>query len=192
MAKTNQIGLHARFTLSVLIIVGLTACGANGTGSAENYPPDAVLLDSGEQTLASGVIAADPGTPEFTPSLGNGLPISYQDSVQDFSPDAGFIAAQWEYMQSCLQVSAQEPQVVVVTGVLEPTASNDDVVRHIDGQIQASSHVTNTSTTIQVHAQDLDGSLGSPGAYLRSIIGRYLWLANSLAERDYPYRCARG
>jgi len=181
----------SRMALCALVSVLLTACGGSG-GGGSNEAPDAVLLDSSVQASGTALIAADAGTPEFTPSPGDGLPIIYQDPGQDVSSNNDYIASQWEYMQTCLQVSAQEPQVLVVDGELEPTHANDDVVRHIDGRIQASAHVTDSSATIQVSAQDFDGSLGSQGAYLRSIMGRYLWLANNLAERDYPYQCAKG
>jgi len=190
MEKANHINSNTCLAVCALFVVVLTACGGGGAG--DGAPQDALVPDAGAQVADNALIAADPGTPEFTPSPGNGLPILYQDPGQDLSLNDEFIGAQWEYMQTCLMVSAQEPVVIVVDGQLEPTDSNDDVVRHIDGQIQASSHVTDTSATIQVRTQDFDGSLGNEGAYLRSIMGRYLWLANSLAERDYPYHCAKG
>jgi len=192
MEKAKTIKMLASLAMCALFSVALTACGGSGSGGGDDDPQDAVLLDSSVQATGNASIAADPGTPEFTPSPGNGLPISYQDPGQGVSSNDEFIGVQWEHMQTCLLVNAQEPEVIVVDGILEPTDSNDDVVRHIDGQIQASAHVTDTSATIQVRAQDFDGSLGKQGAYLRSIMGRYLWLANSLAERDYPYNCAKG
>ncbi len=192
MEQDSRIRSIACFSVCALSIVVLTACGGSGTGGGDSSPQDAILLDASVQASGNASISADPGTPEFTPSPGNGLPISYQDPVEVVPSSDDFIGLQWEHMQTCLRVSAQEPVVIVVDGELEPTDSNDDVVRHIDGQIQASSHVTDTSATIQIRAQDFDGSLGRAGAYLRSIMGRYLWLANSLAERDYPYDCARG
>lgn len=192
MEKASRIGSIADFSACAFVIVMLTACGGSGAGGGDSDPQNAILLDASVQASGNASISADPGTPEFTPSPGNGLPVSYQDPGDAAPSDDDFIGAQWEHMQTCLLVSAQEPLVVVIDGELEPTDSNDDVIRHIDGQIQASSHVTDTSVTIQVRAQDFDGSLGSAGAYLRSIMGRYLWLANNLAERDYPYDCAKG
>jgi len=199
MCKTeqaNRIRSTAYCAICALSIAVLTACGG-GSGVGDGDPQGEVSLDGSIQSPENATIAADPstaypGTPEFTPSPGNGLPVLQQDALEPVSSSDDFIEAQWEHMQTCLLVSAQEPVVVVVEGKLEPIDSNDDVVRHIDGQIQASSHVTDTYATIQVRAQDLDGSLGSVGAHLRSIMGRYLWLANSLAERDYPYSCAKG
>jgi len=188
MEKANQFIATSARLMCVLTVVVTTGCG--GSGGVDADPQNTVLLDSSVEAAGNASIAADPGTPEFTPSPGNGLPISYEDPGQGLSSNDEFIGAQWEHMQTCLLVSAQEPVVIVIDGKLEPIDSNDDVVRHIDGQIQASSHVTDSSATIQVRAQDFDGSLGAQGAYLRSIMGRYLWLANSLAERDYPYKCA--
>jgi len=192
MNIANLIRSNAYCAIGALSIAVLTACGGSGGGDIDGDSPDVNLLDGNVHSSASASVAADPGTPEFTPTPGNGLPVVYQDPGEAILSSDDFIDAQWEHMQTCLLVSAQEPAVLVVEGKLEPIDSNDDVVRHIDGQVQASSHVTDTSATIQVRAQDLDGSLGSEGAYLRSIMGRYLWLANSLAERDYPYHCAKG
>lgn len=190
--KADPKNTGVRLALGAWVIFFVTACGGSGrAGDTDSDPQDAVLLDSSVNASGNPSIAADPGTPEFTPSPGNGLPILYQDAALGVSMSDEYIGGQWEYMQTCLMVSAQEPVVFVIDNTLEPTDSNDDVVRHIDGQIQASSHVTDTSATIQIRAQDFDGTLGSPGAYLRSIMGRYLWLANGLAERDYPYDCAR-
>ncbi len=192
MEKANRIRANVRLALCALGIIVLSACGGSGTGGAESEPWDGHLHDASVQASGNATIAADPVTQGFTPSPGNGLSVSFQDPVSEISSIDDFIGAQWEHMQTCLMVSAQEPVIIVVDGKLEPTGLTDDVVRHIDGQIQASSHVTDTSATIQVSAQDFDGSLGSEGAYLRSIMGRYLWLANGLAERDYPYKCANG
>jgi len=180
----------ACLVLCALAILTLTACGGSGGVNAD--PQGNILVDSSVQASGNASIAADPGTPEFTPSPGNGLPITYSDPGQGVTSNDDYIGVQWEHMQTCLQVSAQEPVVMVVDGKLQPTDASDDVLRHIDGQIQASAHVTDTSATIQISAQDFDGSLGIRGAYLRSIMGRYLWLANNLAERDYPYKCANG
>jgi len=187
MDKTNLIKSSARMGLCVLTVAVVTACGG-GAGNVE--PKDPILSDAPVKATGNAPTAADPGTPEFTPSLGVNLDVAYADASLDEPSSTEYIGSQWEYMQTCLQVSAQEPVVMVIDGELEPTDSNDDVVRFIDGQIQASSHVTDTSATIQIRAQDFDGSLGKPGSFLRSIMGRYLWLANSLAERDYPRDCA--
>lgn len=191
MDRSIRLRTAAQIALCVSSIVLLSACGGSGGGDADTTGQilsDAPVITSGNSASAP----ADASTPEFIPSPGAGLDINFEEPEQNLSTNTDFIAAQWEHMQTCLMVSAQEPTVVVVDGKLTPTDSNDDVVRFIDGQIQASSHVTDTSASIQVRAQDFDGSMGKPGSFLRSIMGRYLWLANNLAERDYPYNCAEG
>lgn len=176
MDKHNCNKSMTGFTLSLCFVALLSACGG-GTSGVESEQPsnDAAVLDT--------------GTSEFTPSLGENLSINSPQS--DGSNDV-FIGAQWEHMQTCLQVSAVEPMVTIVDEKITPTSSNDDVIRYIDSQILASSNVTDTGASIQIRSDDLDGSLGESGAYLRSIMGRYLWFANDLAERDYPHECANG
>lgn len=175
----------ARATLSLCFVGLISACGGSGGGDDPQQPQSDAII----QGNASGPIAEAPGTAEFTPILGNNLEI-LQDDTQPSNRE--FIEAQWLHMQTCLNVSAQEPVVTVVEDKITPLSSNDDVVRHIDGQIQASANVSDTAASIQVRSADFDGSLGKPGLYLRSIMGRYLWFSNNLAERDYEFGCAKG
>jgi len=186
MHKLNFNRSMVRFALSVSVITLLSACGGGGAGDDLQQP----LSDATVQGITAAPISADPSTTDFVPTPGNGLDIAYEDPGVALDSSNEFIVTQWLHMQNCLQVSAVEPVVSVVEGKLIPVTTNDDVVRHIDGQIQASSSISDTGTAIQVRSADFDGSLGEPGLYLRSIMGRYLWLANGLAERDYPYECA--
>lgn len=171
----------ARYAKSMVIALGissmavLSACGGGAGGIEAQELPQ----------------ADEPGTStaEFTPTPGNGLDIVLSDDTGAGVSD-DYINAQWQYMQTCLEVSAQEPVVSVIDSQVEPVDAADDVIRHIDGQILASSHVTDVSAAIQVHARDFDGSVGNVGHSLRSIMGRYVWLANNLDERSYPYSCA--
>lgn len=191
MTKLNRTKSMSRFALSLCFVAALSACGGGGgSGGVESQQP---LSDATVQGINSNPItAANPGTPEFTPSLGIALDVVINDPGLAVESSNDFIVAQWVHMQDCLQVSAQEPSVSVVEGKITPLTPNDDVVRFIDGQIQASSNVTDTNVTVQVRSADFDGSLGEPGFYLRSIMGRYLWLSNGLPERDYPHECASG
>jgi len=168
-----------KLALGLMALTLVTACGGGGAGGVEAQ----------DQPQSDAPITT--GTAEFTPTPGNGLDIAFADGSAG-TDNSAFIEAQWMHMQTCLQVSAQEPVVSVVQDRIAPLDSNDDVIRHIDGQILASSHVDDSSAAIQVRAQDFDGSFGEPGNALRSILGRYLWLANNLDERDYPYECANG
>ena len=189
MVILNRTGLITRYALGLLVVVFLTACGGSGSDNGTSEQP---LSDATAQGLATGPIAEDPVTAEFTPTPGDGLDPIYSDPGLAIESNNEFIVAQWLHMQNCMQVSAVEPEVTVVDEKITPLSATDDVVRHIDGMIQASSNVTDTGASIQIRAADFDGSLGKPGLYLRSIMGRYLWLANGYAERDYPYECAKG
>lgn len=187
MFKLNP---HARAALGLSILLLLSACGGSGSNGIESEQP---LLDATVQEGFAGVpITERPSESEFVPNLGQNLNPVNSAASQDATSNNEFIVTQWLDMQNCLQVSAVEPLVTVVEGRLTPLTTNDDVVRHIDGVIQASSNVTDIGATIQVRAADFDGSLGAPGFYLRSIMGRYLWLSNGFAERDYPHECATG
>lgn len=186
MDKLNCNRLVSRLTFSLCLTATLSACGGGGGGATESQAP---VADATVQSISSGPIVENTGTPEFTPILGSTLDVAYADPGQSYDE---FIDAQWQHMQTCLEVSAVEPLVTVLTGKITPLSSNDDVVRHIDGQIQASANVSDTGASIQVRSADFDGSLGKPGAYLRSIMGRYLWFSNALAERLYEFDCAKG
>jgi len=177
--------IHTAFCLGLVGL--LSACGGSGADGVETQQPQS---DATVQGIASGPIAEAPGTAEFTPDLGNNLGIIYADD--SLASNDEFIEAQWLHMQTCLQVSAVEPSVTVVEDKIVPLTPNDDVVRHIDGQIQASANVTDTGASIQIRSADFDGSIGKPGSYLRSIMGRYLWFSNDLPERDYEFECAKG
>lgn len=182
MCISNRFGAVTRAVLGLTVVAVLSACGGSGSIDADAQQP---LLDA---TVQEGV-SAIPLVEDFVPNVGANLNPTYADPGETSNED--FIVEQWVQMQNCMQVSAVEPAVTIVDGKLTPLTSDDDVVRHIDGQIQASSNITDIGATIQIRAEDFDGSLGKPGAYLRSIFGRYLWLANGFAERDYPYDCAR-
>lgn len=177
-----------RMALGVCVVSLLSACGGGGSGSAgvdANQP----LLDATVQEGTGPIALVEgAGSEDFAPTMN--VDVAYADPTQDTNNE--YIVEQWLHMQNCMQVSAVEPVVTVVDGKLTPLTTNDDVVRHIDGSIQASSNVTDTGATIQIRAADFDGSLGKRGSYLRSIMGRYLWLANGYAERDYPYSCTSG
>jgi len=191
MLNLNSKRTFAQATLSLCFVGLLSACGGSGGGADPQQPQsDAIIQGNDSGPVAEAPAPVDTGTAEFTPSLGNNIEIAYADPTQPSNNE--FIEAQWLHMQNCLQVSAQEPVVTVVEDKITPVTSNDDVVRHIDGQIQASSNVSETDASIQVRSADFDGSLGKPGLYLRSIMGRYLWFANDLAERDYEFECAKG
>lgn len=175
--------------LSAALTATLSACGGSGAVDSTSNGP---LSDQAGLSVGTSSANTNQGQSlvEFTPNMG--MQITYDDSNQTLEDKTSYIEEQWLYMQTCLQQTAQEPVVEIVDGEITPVAGYDEVIRHIDGKIQASAHVTDTEVSIQISAADFDGSIGERGSYLRSIMGRYLWLSANLSERDYPYSCALG
>jgi len=187
-------------TISAMLL--LSACGSNsspehdtsgqtpGAGSASsatsNTPPALQLLEDEPQLLNP-----IPDIVHTEILADSGLQVAYTSDEQRDLIDPLYISAQWQHMQSCVEVTAAAPLVIITIGPVKPFMSDDDLLHHIDGTLTASANVTGTSATMQVRAADFDGSLGEPGFNLRSIMGRHLWLGASLVERDYPYTCAR-
>ncbi len=119
-----------------------------------------------------------------------GLQIAYTREGQDAVVPGSLVEEQWVYMQTCVGQQSAPPLVVVRDGAVVPFTETDDVIYNIDGIPVASSSLRDVSV-IQIQEADFDGSLGSPGFNLRSIMGRLLWLSANLPERDYPFNCAR-
>lgn len=178
-----------RTFLFAAVTGALSACGGSGAVDSTSTGP---LSDQAGLSVGTSTVDTSQGQSltEFTPDTG--MQITHDGTTPFVQDTTGFIEEQWLYMQTCLQQTAQEPAVVIVEGGVTPIHNDDEVIRHIDGKIQASAHVTDTDVSIQISAADFDGSIGTPGSYLRSIMGRYLWLSANLSERDYPYRCALG
>ncbi len=185
--------------------VMLSALLAGCSGSAE--PPPSVdvervaeLPQQEQQTLIPGSLLQledDPGLLSAIPTIvasetmaESGLEVAYTDRQQIQQIPALNIEAQWQYMQTCVGQVASAPVVVVQSQQVKPFTSSDDVIRNIDGAVIASS-IVRTVPIVQILEQDFDGSLGNAGFNLRSIMGRLLWQSAGLAERDYPYSCAR-
>jgi hypothetical protein len=101
-----------------------------------------------------------------------------------------FIQTSWTYMQSCLNVVATAPLVIVSNTPPKPNSSQDDVLYHIDGTITATATLYSSGATVQLNVIDLDGTLSRVGFNLRSIFGRYLWTSANLSESNYPHHCA--
>jgi len=145
------------------------------------------------ETLGDGTPLLSP-VPDFVSTetrAETGIQVAYTSDDQRELVDAAFIERQWQYMQSCVGIVAPPPLVIIVDGSVQPFTATDDVLFSFDGQIDASSTGNAGSVVIQIRTADFDGSLGNPGFNLRSIMGRSLWLSAGLAERDYPFRCAR-
>lgn len=191
-----------------MVILFLSACGGGG-GETEAAPDPEPLPDdpTGSEPLPRVLELLKTETdlifpvPDiaFTQTLANtGLQVSYTTQELKSQAPGASIEAQWIYMLGCVKQSAVAPLVIVREGMPEPFTIADDVVRN--------EQITETEITsvpvasasilygpvIQISVSDFDGSQGGvPLFNLRSIMGRYLWLSNNLAERDYPFACAQ-
>ena len=94
-------------------------------------------------------------------------------------------------MQECLGVTAHAPLVVLQQDSIEPLASTDDIVIDFEGRLSASANDGGSGASLQVRASEVAATHTDRGFSLRSIMGRYLWRNNGLAERDYPFSCAK-
>lgn len=143
------------------------------------------------------VVQSDPALINAIPEIAasewhadTGLQVAWARGTTSADVEAAYIGGEWIFMQDCTGVNTTPPLVVITPGPVDPLLSSDDVIRDIEGRPIASASA-GTVTILQVQVADFDGSLGNPGFHLRSIAGRHLWLSANLAERDYPYLCAR-
>jgi len=182
------------------------ASGCSGTAQPESANAPLIDDDMGSEPTPevlfsleqSGELIAPVPVVAITRTMAaTGIQVSYTEPAQRQLAPASTIEVQWVHMQSCLQQSGVVPLVVVIDGPVMQLTAADDVVRNenplateISSQVVASA-TTLLAPVIQISVDDFDGSLGSPTFNLRSIMGRYLWLSNSLPERDYPFECAR-
>lgn len=161
-----------------LLLSGLTITGCGGRNAAA---PDVAATGIGQPAaLHSNEVLAD-----------SGLQVAYTNVAQRDAIDPLYIERQWQQMQRCTGLTAIAPLIIVTEGRIAPYSRDDDLLHHIDGSVTASASYGVTNATIQISDADFDGSLGTVGFNTRSILGRYLWLSSGLAERDYPYDCAR-
>ena len=195
--------------LSVLMLVMLSACGggsvdqvikpgqggsepelgaatpaADSDRQTETVSNNQPLLDADPATILPGVIA----TQRLQSSE---LILGYTASAQEAQGVDAFVSESWELMQDCLGVTANAPTVVLQVEDVQPLSSLDDVIFSFEGRIVASSHDEINGALIQVLESDVIDTGTGRGDYLRSILGRYIWRSNGLAERDYDYSCAR-
>lgn len=120
-----------------------------------------------------------------------GLEVAYTTGLQRDWIDPLGIEANWLHMVDCTGVSLPTPLIVVVEEEVQQLSDDDDVIRYIDGRTVASSSRSSTAAVLQIAEDDFTGAIGTTGFNLRAIMGRYLWLGASLAERDYPFECTR-
>lgn len=183
--------------------LALSGCGSNSVSqNTQELPP----LDSeeSESETTPPLTALGDGDPLLSPvpefvvtetRADTGIQVAYTSESQLTRVDAAFVESQWQFMQTCLELVSPPPLVIIIDGSISPFTPADDVLFGFDGKVNASASVSasvsGTSLVIQVRVADFDGSLGNPGFNLRSIMGRSLWLSAGMAEKDYPFACAR-
>lgn len=184
------------------LAITLGACSSSGSGSGSapvEVPatqPDStsVAVDTPDSLLQleddPGLLGSIPDVVSTDIRADTGLQIAYTREGQAAVVPGALVEEQWVYMQTCLGQQSNPPLVVVREGAVFPFTETDDVIFNIDGIPVASASLRAVSV-IQIQEADFDGSLGSPGFNLRSIMGRLLWLSANLPERDYPFNCAR-
>ncbi len=189
LLKTSNTGALRTLTIGV-VIATLGACSSGGTDLPPTEEPVAGLVLP-ESAIGSN-FQEDPTAQEPVAEItaATGVQIEFASEQQQSSIGGGYIEEQWIAMQTCLQITATNPKVMVQSGRISTLSDDDDVLRFIDGSITATASVDSSSATIQITEADFDGSIGTKGSYLRSILGRYLWFSASLPERDYPFHCA--
>lgn len=194
-----EIDLHTTGRTALSGLKYLLVCALLSGCSSSSSPPveSPGSQSSGEIPTALLQLQDDPGLitdiPEVvaTRTMSNtGLQVAYTRAEQHETVPALGVEAQWEHMQTCLQQVAVAPIVVVRDEAVVPFTSSDDVIHNIEGIPVASASLRDVPL-VQIQAADFDGSLGNPGFNLRSIMGRLLWISAGLAERDYPFQCAR-
>ncbi len=175
----------------VVTTLSLASCGG-GTDLPQSTDELSSQLLPESDIGSNNQLQEDPGTAQVVNEItaATGVQIQFADENQQARLGSDYIEAQWVKMQTCLQITALTPKVLVLSERISPLSETDDVLRFIDGSITATATVDNSSATIQVTEADFDGSIGVKGNYLRSIMGRYLWFSADLPERDYPYDCA--
>jgi len=154
-------------------------------------PSEPTASDTPPNTMAD--VLADLPKLAAVETMASGLRIGWTESADAELVDTQFVEDRWIALQACLGVSAASPLVVMTDGSPSPLRPDDDVLRYIDGSITATSSQYDEGAVIQVNIADLDknDSLGNYGSNLQQILSRYVWFANGLNERDYPYQCAR-
>ena len=176
------------------------ACSSSGPGSepveVSTTPPDSTGIEGGTPDSLlqleddPGLLGSIPDVVSTEIRADTGLQIAYTRVDQAAVVPGALVEEQWIYMQTCVGQQSNAPLVVVREGAVFPFTETDDVIFNFDGIAVASASLRDVSV-IQIQEADFDGSLGSPGFNLRSIMGRLLWLSANLPERDYPFNCAR-
>jgi len=194
-------GCPSLAVMAVLIgTIVSSACSGGNSAAPEVVQSDAGAPSEPEQladprpqgpTLHDETSLALPPVHSSETLADSGLQVAFTSAGLRESIDPLFIERQWLHMQTCVAVTAAAPLIIVVDGSVSPLTPDDDVLHHIDGSVTASASQSASGATVQISHADFDGTLGNVGFNLRSILGRYLWLSTGLAERDYPYTCAR-
>ena len=196
-----------RCALGLIVGMGLSACSSSSSESevvgpaidSTQQPADLETAQEAQTLVPVALLQFedDPGLLNEIPNIAasevtadTGLQVVYTEQSQIDRISALDIEAHWVQMQACLELVTSPPVVIITSDFVQPFTAIDDVIRDIQGSPIASSSVRD-DPIIQIIEADFDGSLGTAGFNLRSIMGRLLWLSAGLAERNYRYECAR-
>ena len=181
-------------TETVAEIEAAAALASDLTNSVQsgtaNQTAGGFLSDAVDTPSSRDVFELYPDIVDIESSTSSSLRIAYTADAQKTPSTLTDVETVWAEMSSCLGVTAPAPLVILKSTAVEPVSSSDDTIFDFTMNIAASAHDLDGATDIQLIAGDLDPSGESQGFYLRSILGRYLWRSNQLAERDYDYSCA--
>lgn len=187
---------------TLLVCLLLAGCGGSDSPpdqsghATDEITDDAIVQPASDtrpeflQTLASepGLVADIPELVSYTVLADSGIQVAYTEAGQSAYATAQSIELHWQSMQNCLGQTAAAPLVMVRKDLIKPFLPDDLVLFYFS--VPVASATVRTSAVLQISDSDFDGSLGTAGFYLRSIMGRFLWTAANLAVSDYPHRCA--
>jgi len=191
--------LSTLLAMAMASCLTIVSCSSSTNGEQQRSPDLGPGLSDDISNIVPAVLLemqSDPTllapVPEIVASViqsTTGLTVAYTDRSQLELASPTLIEQQWIDMQTCLDIVAVAPVVLVMPEAVTPFTRADDVVRDIEGIAIASS--TLAKSLLQISYADFDGSLGIEIFHLRSIMGRHLWLSQNLPERDYPFACAQ-
>ena len=196
--KTGVVSNILALTALVALLSGIAACSgsSNSTEPTEDSTASSLAdpLVSYEQPAPLVLLQDDIGRISEIPTIvagevlaESGLEVGYTSIALSVDVPALNIEANWLHMQSCLNLVAVAPLVIVADSV-SPLTIHDDVIHTIDGfPFATASH--RDIPVLQVDSEDFSAER-IYGYNLRSIMGRLLWSTAGLAVRDYPFECA--
>jgi len=122
----------------------------------------------------------------------SGLEIAFTDHEQRSRIDPLDIARWWDDIQTCVEIVAQAPLVVINADAIDPFLPGDDVLPDPFVGITASGGRGSDGTPLFQVRSDVFDRVGDEAGYpLRLIMSRFLWISDDRPDRDFPYLCAQ-